>query len=330
MKTIKFIDLFSGIGGFRIAVESIKKIKSECVFSSDIDKWACETYKQNFGDYPLSDIKIIDEKNIPAHDFLCAGFPCQAFSIAGYRKGFQDTRGTLFFDIERILRYHLPKAFLLENVKGLVNHQKGKTLNVILNTLALKINGNINKERFENCLNYNVYYDILNSKNFGVPQNRERIYIIGFKDSVGKFEFPKQSKNIVDISAVLENNNIKSDITETAKFNIENNLKKWAAGRDIISKDFLLAYEIRKLRCTFRNDGLSPCLTAKMGTGGNNVPVLVKHMRKLSTRECLKIQGYPDWFVIKENNSQSYKQIGNSVSVPVIRKIAEEILAKLV
>ena len=184
---MKFIDLFCGIGGFRIGFESVK---GECVFSSDIDKFACETYNNNFGDYPLSDITLIDEKKIPDFDILCAGFPCQPFSIGGLRKGFQDTRGTLFFDIERIVRVKKPKAFILENVKGLVNHDKGKTLKVILNKLANRINGIENLEKLDDCLNYDVHYKVINSKDFGVPQNRERIYIIGFKQN-RDFKFPE-------------------------------------------------------------------------------------------------------------------------------------------
>ena len=174
---MNFIDLFCGIGGFRIAFE---RAGGKCVFSSDIDKYACETYQSNFNDYPLSDITKIHENNIPDFDVLCAGFPCQPFSIGGLRKGFHDTRGTLFFDVERIIRHNKPKAFILENVKGLVNHDGGKTLKTILNKIGEKINGETNTEKFEDCLNYFVHYKVINSKDFGVPQNRERIYIIGF------------------------------------------------------------------------------------------------------------------------------------------------------
>lgn len=318
---MKFIDLFCGIGGFRIAFESVG---GTCIFSSDIDKYACETYRENFNEYPLCDITKINEKTIPNFDILCAGFPCQPFSIGGLRKGFQDTRGTLFFDIERIIKEKRPKAFILENVKGLVNHDKGKTLDIIINKLANRINGNKNSSKFKDCLHYDIHYKVLNSKKFGVPQNRERIYIIGF-DKQTDFKFPTGNKEkklteIIDYS--LERNTI-SPILEN---NIETHLKNHKKYLEIKDLEYLLAYEVRKSRSTFRFDNKSPTLTAKMGTGGNNVPILVNQKRKLSTDECLKIQGYPNNFKIRPNYSQSYKQIGNSVSVPVIKALANEII----
>lgn len=315
---ITFIDLFSGIGGFRLAFESEG---AKCVFSADNDKYACETYLLNFGEYPYKDVTKLDIKEIPDFDILCAGFPCQPFSIAGYRKGFADTRGTLFFDIERIISAKNPKAFILENVKGLVNHDKGKTFKIILDTLEKK-------------LNYKVFYKVLNSKDFGVPQNRERIYIIGFKDHRIEFEFPKKLNKKVSLKdVIIENinpNHSEVKISPTAKFNIINHLKNHKKYHLIKDYEYLIAYEIRKSRVSFRFDGLSPTLTAKMGTGGNNVPVLVNKMRKLSVRECLRIQGFPDSFKIIPNKSQSYKQIGNSVSVSVIKELAKEMIKHLI
>ncbi len=319
---MKFIDLFCGIGGFRIALESLG---SRCVFSSDIDKHACKTYNDNFGDYPLSDISLINEKEIPDFDILCAGFPCQPFSIAGLRKGFNDTRGTLFFDIARILKEKKPQVFILENVRGLVNHNSGKTLNVILNTLAIKINGIKNIDKFDDNLGYNVFYKVLNSKDFGVPQNRERIYIIGFLNKNITFNFPSPKKVGKSINDILEKNIKDHFVSKTAEFNIKNNLKK----KGISNKENLIAYEIRKSKCSFRYDGISPTLTAKMGTGGNNVPVLVNEMRKFTTRECLRIQGFPESYKIERNKSHSYKQIGNSISVPVIALVAKEVFKAL-
>jgi DNA (cytosine-5)-methyltransferase 1 len=308
-----FIDLFSGIGGFRLAFE---KVGATCLFSADIDKHACETYKLNFGDYPLRDVSKLDPKDIPGFDILCAGFPCQPFSIAGKREGFVDTRGTLFFDIERILKEKQPKAFILENVKGLVNHDGGKTLKVILDTL---------KDR----LKYNIFYDVLNSYDYGVPQNRERIYIIGFQDENINFKFPQKIEKRQNLNAILDDELSSDNLSEIAKFNIINNLKNHKKYQDIKDKELLLAYEIRKSKCTFRYDGLAPTLTAKMGTGGNNVPVLVNKMRKLSTNECLKIQGFPENFKIAPDKAQSYKQIGNSISVPVVHLIAKEMIKQL-
>jgi len=309
-----FIDLFAGIGGFRIAFE---KNGAKCVFSAEIDKYACQTYKLNFGENPYYDITKLDCKNIPDFDILCAGFPCQPFSIAGKRKGFEDTRGTLFFDIERIIKNKQPKAFILENVKGLINHDNGNTFKIILNIL-------------ENKLNYKVYYKVLNSFNYGLPQNRERIYIIGFKNKNINFQFPKPINKKITLKDILSDNDDSSlNISEIAKQNILNNLKKHKHYKEIINNPFSVAYEIRKSRTTFRYDSLSPTLTAKMGTGGNNVPVIISQMRKLSTNECLKIQGFPDNFIIDKNKSQSYKQIGNSVSVPVIELLAKNILTQI-
>ena len=187
---MKFIDLFSGIGGFRLALE---KFNYKCVFSADNNLYACETYYKNFKEYPLVDIKKLSPKKIPNHDILCAGFPCQPFSIAGKRKGFDDVRGTLFFDIVRILKEKKPKIFILENVKGLVNHNKGETFKKILEILSKKLNGKIIKSKKEN-LGYNVFWKVLNSTNFNVPQNRERVFIIGFRDQSINFKFPTNQK----------------------------------------------------------------------------------------------------------------------------------------
>ena len=307
---IKFIDLFAGIGGFRVAFESIGAI---CAFSAEIDKHACETYKLNFGDSPFCDISTLEAKNIPNFDILCAGFPCQPFSLAGKRQGFQDTRGTLFFDIERIIKEKQPKAFILENVKGLVNHDKDQTLKVILETLEKK-------------LNYKVFYKVLNSKDYNVPQNRERIYIIGFKNHNVEFKFPEKLEPTIDLSHIRDKNLEGTEISELAKSHIETHLKNHRYYEKIKNNPLLLTYEIRKSRASFRFDNLSPCLTAKMGTGGNNVPIFVNEMRKFTTRECLRIQGFPESYKIAPNIGQSYKQIGNSVSVPVVQLLAEEMV----
>lgn len=310
---LKFIDLFSGIGGFRLAFESVG---AKCLFSAEIDKYACKTYESNFGDYPFCDVSQLDPKSIPDFDILCAGFPCQPFSIAGERRGFCDTRGTLFFDIERIIKEKQPQAFILENVKGLTSHDKGKTLKVIIEILEKK-------------LDYKVFYKVVNSKDYGVPQNRERIYIMGFKDKSIDFKFPDKLDKKVDLNDILEENPIGSEISDIAKFNVIHNVKQHKKYNEIKDNPLLLAYEIRKSRATFRYDNLSPTLTAKMGTGGNNVPVLVNQMRKLTTRECLRIQGFPDSFWIEPNKAQSYKQIGNSVSVPMISLLAKEMIRLL-
>jgi len=307
---IKFIDLFCGIGGFRLAFESLG---AKCVFGSDIDPAACQTYQENFGDNPLNDIRELKPENIPSYDILCAGFPCQPFSIAGHRKGFDDARGTVFFDILRILEATKPKAFLLENVRGLMSHDKGKTFEKVLSFLS----------------KYNLSYQLLNSKDYGVPQSRERIYIVGLLDSKKQFQFPKKVDLNVDISNILQSSVKNHDISNVAKFNIENHLQKRLVNKKINNNSRIIAYEIRKSRCSFKFDNISPCLTAKMGTGGNNVPILVKELRKLTVRECLRLQGFPENFRLKKNNMNSYRLIGNSVSVPLVRLIGKNIIKSI-
>ena len=317
---LKVIDLFSGIGGIRIAFENNGV---QCVASSEIDQNARETYYENFGEIPLGDITKINSEELPEFDILAGGFPCQPFSIGGLRKGFEDTRGTLFFEIERILKDKRPKAFLLENVSGLVNHDQGSTLKTIEDTL---------KE-----LGYTIAWEVMNAKDYGVPQNRNRWYCVGFKnelqisfdnlnDKTDKiFSFPKRSileYTLKDI--VLDINTDEYQSTKIAENNINTFLPKYK-NSDRYNPNFpIIANEIRKSRCNFRSDGISPCLTAKMGTGGNNVPVYVQQMRKLTEKECLKIMGFPDDFKIKKNSFHSYKQIGNSVVIPVVQKIVKE------
>ena len=186
----KAIDLFAGIGGIRLGFGQAFGDNIEFVFSAEIDKFSCKTYQENFGEDPLNDIIKINELDIPSHDILLAGFPCQAFSISGRRGGFEDTRGTLFFDVARILRAKKPKTFLLENVKGLISHDKENTFNVILNTLK--------------DIGYKVFYKVLNSKDFGLPQNRERIFIVGFLDKEVDFEFPTGDLRETKIKDILE------------------------------------------------------------------------------------------------------------------------------
>lgn len=317
---MKFIDLFCGLGGFRVAFEGCG---CECVFSSDIDKYARETYRSNFGEYPTGDITKVDAKDIPDHDILCAGFPCQPFSIAGRRLGFEDTRGTLFFDVLRILKEKRPKAFFLENVAGLCNHDGGKTIATIINCLK--------------DIDYEPFFKVINAKDVGYPQNRSRWYCVGFDKKrypeIGEdyqFEFPKEQPLKYTVDSLLEEE-ASSDygITVAAKRNIEAFLGEFQENERYDENHVLLANEIRPSRCNFRCDGISPCLTAKMGTGGSNVPVIVSKMRKLTERECLRIMGYPDSYQIKKNYSQSYKQIGNSVVVPIISDIAKELVKNL-
>lgn len=317
---LKFIDLFCGLGGFRLAFESLG---AECVFSCDIDKYARETYNNNFKEYPYGDITKINANDIPNHDILCAGFPCQPFSIAGKRLGFEDTRGTVFFDILRILKEKKPKAFFLENVSGIINHDKGKTLEVIKKSLSE--------------LGYFIDYKVINAKDVGYPQNRSRWYCIGINDDLLKhnksinFNFPGKKDLYYTLDSILETN--VSDtykITSIAKENIYNHLKKFKDSNRYDESYKLIANEVRRSRCGFRCDGISPCLTAKMGTGGNNIPILVEQSRKLTERECLRIMGFPENYYITPNTHHSYKQIGNSVVVPIIREIGFSLIDILI
>ena len=317
-KNLTFIDLFAGIGGFRIALEAEG---AKCVFSSEIDKAAARAYYENFGDYPAGDITKISERDIPKHDVLCAGFPCQPFSIAGYRKGFEDSRGVLFFDIARILAFHQPEIFILENVPGLLSHNKGETFNTMKTILA--------------DLGYYIWYDILIAVDFGIPQNRKRIFIVGFRDKRYLLKFKKNfSKPKVKLRSLKEILDLSLDPsilkpTERALENLNVNLeRKGIFISNLSDEEFIIASEIRPSRAIIRiNPKIFPTLPAKMGTGGNNVPVIVKknYIRKLSVREGLDLMGFPDTFFSRENYMQSYKQIGNSVVVPVVQYLFKSI-----
>lgn len=309
---LTFIDLFAGMGGFRLAFEANH---CKCVFSSEIDKWACETYFQNFKVMPKGDITKISSDDIPKFDILCAGFPCQPFSIGGKRLGFEDTRGTLFFEVARIIRDKKPKAFLLENVRGITNHDKGKTINVIENTLIE--------------LGYTIKSDVLNAKDYGIPQNRERWYCIGIRKDIisnsDKIIFPNKCDLEYSLKDIIQK-------TADPSYNIsdicKNNINKFVNKKKIKVTPYTLANEIRPSRCQFTKGLYSSCLTAKMGTGGNNIPVVVAQNRKLTENECLRIMGYPENYIISKGY-HSYKQLGNSVVVPLLTKLATEIVSIL-
>lgn len=302
-ESLKAIDLFAGIGGIRLGFERAFGEKIDFVFASEIDRYARETYYTNFDEEPFGDITKIDEKNIPPFDILLAGFPCQAFSVAGHRKGFEDTRGTLFFDVMRIAAHHKPKVIFLENVKGLVNHDKGKTFKVILETLGE--------------LGYSVNYQVLNAKDFGVPQNRERIYIVCFLNDDKIFKFPEQIALTKKIQDCLE-----EKINE--KYYYKNKAMYEKIKNEVVSSETIYQWRRQYIRANKSN--VCPTLTANMGTGGHNVPLILdkKGIRKLTPRECLNFQGYPSEFKIPEIvDSQLYKQAGNSVAVSVIEEIAK-------
>jgi DNA (cytosine-5)-methyltransferase 1 len=309
----KFIDLFAGIGGFRLALQNIG---GKCLFTSEWDNYAKKTYRENFGEVPFGDITKENTKNyIPEKfDILCAGFPCQAFSIAGNRKGFSDTRGTLFFDVEAIITKHKPKVVFLENVKNLVSHDKGKTFKVILEILEKK-------------LGYKIYYDVLNSlSHANIPQNRERIFIVAFD--------PKQVKNYANFKFPDKIPLTKTihDIIDTKKQDDKYYYKKDhqyypELEKSMTSKDTV--YQWRRVYVRENKNNACPTLTANMGTGGHNVPLIKDNfgIRKLTPRECFSFQGYPKNYMLPNlANGRLYMQAGNSVTTTLIERIAKEIV----
>jgi len=308
----KFIDLFAGIGGIRLGYQ---KVGGKCVFSSENNKFAKVTYEANFGEVPFGDITLIDEKSIPDHDVLLAGFPCQPFSIAGVSKknslgretGFLDkTQGTLFFDIARILKEKRPKAFMLENVKNLLSHDKGKTFKVIYNTL--------------DKLNYSLHFQVIDGKHF-VPQHRERIIIVGFNKEIfngnEKFNFPKLSDKKRAIKEILEKN---PDNKYTLSDKLWNYLQNYAARHKAKGNGF--GYGLTDL------DGVSRTLSARYYKDGSEILIPQEGLnpRRLTPRECAKLQGFPDNFIIPVSDNQAYRQFGNSVVTPLINAVAIQVV----
>lgn len=296
-KKFRFIDLFAGIGGIRIPFD---KLNGQCVFSSEIDPFCQKAYEANFGEKPYGDITKINPHEIPDHDILLGGFPCQAFSIIGQQKGFSDTRGTLFFNIEQILREKRPRAFLLENVKQLYTHDGGRTFEVILNQLK--------------CLNYNVFSTILNSLDFGVPQKRERTYIVGFLDDVN-FKFPEGGKPY-NLASILEDNSKIPDKYIATDY-IKN--RRLQAVKNIPEKPSIW-HENKS-----GNISALPYSCALRASASYSY-LLVNGERRLTEREMLRLQGFPDDFKIVCNYTQTRKQLGNSVTVTVIEAIAKQML----
>jgi DNA (cytosine-5)-methyltransferase 1 len=307
------IDLFAGVGGIRLGFE---KAGFKTVFANDFEPKCKETYDLNFKDSKLvvEDIRKIGIDDLPKFDFLLGGFPCQAFSIAGYRQGFNDEkgRGNLFFDVARIIEARKPEGFLLENVKNLKSHDRGKTFKIILETL-------------EN-LGYHVKTKVLNSMEYGnIPQNRERIYIVGFKDKdySEKFQFPNPIKLTNKITDLLEKN-----VPEKYYYNgkpLYEKLKK-----DVTEEGKV--YQWRRQYVRENKSGVCPTLTANMGMGGHNVPIIKdkKGIRKLTPLECARVQGFPSNYILPNMaDSALYKQFGNSVSVPVIEAVAKQMMKAL-
>ncbi len=300
---LKAIDLFAGIGGIRIGFQKAFDNKIDFVFSSEIDIHAQKTYMANFHEKPTGDITKVKEENIPEHNILLAGFPCQAFSIAGLRKGFEDTRGTLFFDVARIVSYHKPEVIFLENVKGFKSHDKGNTFRVVKSTLEK--------------LGYKVYCEILNAKNYGLPQNRERIYIVAFLDNSIKFDFPEALNKITTVGEIL-------DKSVNDKYTISDRLWQGHQRRKEMHKQKGNGFGYSM----FTNESeYTSTISARYYKDGSEILIYQenKNPRKLTPREAARLQGFPEDFYYSTSETQAYKQFGNSVAIPVVEAIATNI-----
>lgn len=308
-----FIDLFAGIGGFRLAAQALG---GQCVFSSEFDANAQKTYCHNFGEMPYGDITQAETKAAIPNDFdlLFAGFPCQPFSIAGYRKGFGDTRGTLFYDIAEILKAKRPRAIFLENVKNLASHDGGKTFTIIQRTLR--------------DLGYCVFHKVMNAMvHANIPQNRERIFIVCFDPTrvprCGDFQFPKEQRLTRTVHDCIAPSPKDPRLVYTKAMSHFDDLRQQITDPNSI-------YQWRRQYVRKNQSHVCPTLTANMGTGGHNVPLIIQNnvIRKLSPKECLNFQGFPKAYDFPEAIPQSakYKQAGNSVVVPLIQAVCSEML----
>lgn len=306
-----FIDLFAGLGGFRIALESLG---ARCVYSNEWDIFAQKVYAENFGDIPEGDITQVDENTIPDHDILCAGFPCQAFSISGKQDGFKDNRGTLFFDVARIIQTKKPKVVFMENVKNFVTHDNGDTLKVVRKTMEK--------------LGYTFYQKVLNAADYGIPQNRERVYMVCFRNDLkmDSFKYPKPFKLTYYVEDfLLEDEDILKDLYVDRPDTYFNGVKD----NQYSNKPIRLGIVNKggQGERIYSTKGTAITLSANGGgafakTGGYLVN---GKTRKLHPRECARIMGYPDTYKICENTNQAYKQLGNSVVIDVLQLIAVEI-----
>lgn len=312
MKKYRVGELFAGIGGIGLGFQ---EAGFRLVWANEIDEKACVTYRANFNHLLINkDMTEVDPTELPEIDVLTGGFPCQAFSIAGYRKGFKDDRGNLFFDILRYINVLQPKVVFLENVKNLTAHDNGRTFNVIQKELTKA--------------GYYIKSNVLNTASYSdVPQNRERIYIVCFKDKElsEKFKFPQPISETKTIRSLLEHN-------VSNEFSYKNSKYYEQLKKEITNPNTI--YQWRRVYVRENKNNLCPTLTANMGTGGHNVPLIIddyQDIRKLTPRECARFQGFPDNYNLPDNLPKSalYKQIGNSVSVPVVNAIARNIMQVL-
>jgi DNA (cytosine-5)-methyltransferase 1 len=302
MEKLHFIDLFCGIGGFRIAMDQAcieNGLMPQCVFSSDIDPYCQDSYETNFGHRPTGDVTKIDPRSIPDHDILFAGFPCQPFSIIGQMKGFDDIRGTLFFHIANIIKEKQPRAFVLENVKQLVGHDKGKTLKVIIKTLK--------------GLGYqHVQYTVLNALDYGLPQKRERVIIVGHKEPI-LFSYPSPVRPFIALNEILE-----KEVD-----------KKHYASDYIKSKRKATHKSAYKLSIWHENKAGNICsypYSCALRAGASYNYLLVNGERRLTPREMFRLQGFPDTYKIINNDTQARKQAGNAVPVNMVKAVILKLL----
>ncbi|MDO8415759.1 MAG: DNA (cytosine-5-)-methyltransferase [Agitococcus sp.] len=335
-----FIDLFAGIGGIRLPYQ---QAGGRCVFSSEWDKFSQKTYAANFGELPAGDITQISAHTIPQHDILLGGFPCQTFSQAGLKRGFSDTRGTMFFEIQRIIAQKRPKAFMLENVKQLQGHEKGRTLQTIVDILegrnVQEISADIPmsedaRQALSHRLNYQVFYKVLRAADFGIPQNRERIFIVGFdRDYYGQdidfnklFSWPTPPCTPTRVGDILEDS-----LYVDSKYTISEKL--WDGHRrrkeEHKTKGNGFGYSLFHKNSTHANT-----LSARYYKDGSEILIdqsdIHKRPRKLTPRECARLQGFPENYIVNAvSDVQAYKQFGNSVTVPVIRAVATQLLAAM-
>lgn len=311
---LKVIDLFAGTGAFTYVFESLERFK--CVLSNDYNRTSYVIYKKNFPEcnFILGDINDIDVKNIPTHNILCGGFPCQPFSIAGEKKGFNDVRANVFWKIIEILKEHMPEIVILENVKNLTSHDEGRTFKIIYDELTK--------------LNYYIKYSILDTcKYTNIPQHRERIYIVCFKD---KSKYDKFNLNF----DIIQNNKLIDMLEDNVpeKYYYTNKLKTYDTIKNGVTKNIKenVIYQFRRVYIRENKNNCCPTLTANMGSGGHNVPLLLddKGIRKLTPRECFNLQGFPKDYRLPQELSDSalYKLAGNAVSVPIIRLIINRLL----
>lgn len=318
-----FIDLFCGIGGFRV---SFQTLGGKCVYSSDIDHFAKKTYEYNFGEVPFGNILDIDEKEVPEHDILLAGFPCQAFSIAGRRAGFEDTRGILFFEVARIIEEKKPKAVVLENVKGLLSHNGGKTIKTIVDTLRNELGYYVPEPK------------VLNAKNYGLAQNRERVFIVGFHKSTGikDFEYPKPTnektlfKDVKEDEVVSSKYYLSTSYLQSLKEHKKRHQERGNGfGYEIIPDNGIANAVVVGGMGRERNLVLDYRITDFTPTTNIKGEVNREGIRKMTPREWARLQGFPDRFQIAVSDAQAYKQFGNSVAVNAVQAVGQEVINKL-